>query len=178
MTPEAQAALDEFLATTARKWVEEWIRQRQAYFEKRKMKASGALSDSMGYQLSTALSGAIRAELEVGFQEHGRYLDMKRLDTPGGGDDLIIGLVNWIKKRGLESKFEKGFLARKKLKKLPQNWLNQAAWGIAVKRQKGYRRRAWYAKSSSAAVTDLYNHIAAGLPDIVSSELKKAIERG
>jgi hypothetical protein len=65
------------------------------------------------------------------------------------------------------------------MKTAPQNIVNQMAWGIAIKRFSGkkYKRRAWYARSSGGAINDLYNSVAAGMPDIVLQEIKAAFDQ-
>jgi len=112
------------------------------------------------------------------FEAYGRYIDMRRLQPPAGGADYIEGLQEWIREKGLEQKFIRGYMRRRKLKKVPDRVLNSIAWGIAIKRAKGkVRRRPWYNKSKSAAISDLFNQVAAGLPDIVGPEVAKQLKK-
>ena len=92
-------------------------------------------------------------------------------------DAKIAALEDWIVRKGLEQKFLRSFMAKRRLKKVPPNVLNQIAWGIAVRRSNRYRRRQWWNKPKSAAITDLYNRVAAGLPDIVAEEIKKGFAK-
>lgn len=170
---QALKELTGFIEAESRRWVQEYIANRRSTLQRRGIQASGQLRDSFAYTLTKSLSEAVTNTLDLAFEEHGRFVEMKRLNVPAGGSEFLENLAGWIVKKGLFSRFSRGFIQKRKLKTLPPNALNQMAWGIAVKRSKGYRRRAWYAKSKSAAVTDLFNRVAAGLPDIVVDELKR-----
>jgi len=98
---------------------------------------------------------------------------MKGLNVPRGGSEFIDALAAWIVKKGLEAKMTRDFVAKRRLKNAPANVLTQLAWSVAITRRSKIRRRSWYAKSKSAAVTDLFNRVSAGLPDIVMDEIKK-----
>ena len=100
---------------------------------------------------------------------------MKRLKPAKGGGDYIEGLIQWIKERGLEEQFVRRYMRRRRLKKVPARVLNQIAWGIAIKRssRSRTRRRAWYNKPKSAAITELFNQVAANMPEQVADEIKK-----
>ena len=160
----------------SREWVKEYIRVRQLTMRRRKIEASGRLVDSMQFQITKSINNAVSNTIELAFEDYGRFVEMKRLNVPAGGQELIDNLAAWIEKKGFAQKFTTAFIAKRNLKTAPQNVLNQIAWGITAKRNKGYRRRVWYAKSKSAAVTDLFNRVAAGIPDIVLNELKAAFQ--
>lgn len=171
---EATAQLAEFLEKEGREWVQQFIAQRKAFLAKRKIKASGDLIDSMRYEIESTLESYLRTSIDVQFQLYGRFIDMKNLAAPSGGSEYIAALEDWIVRRGFEQKFLSAFMANRKLKRPPKHYLNQLAWGIAIKRKAKVRRRAWYAKSKAAATSDLYNRVAAGLPEIVADELRKS----
>lgn len=171
---EALRQLAAHVEAESRRWVEQFIAGRRAFLRSRKIDASRALSDSFAYEVASVLEGQLRTELLLEFEEHGRLIDMKRLNVPKGGGDYLAALEDWIVRKGLQERFVRKFVATRRLKKAPDNVLRQMAWGIAVNRSQRYRRRSWYAKSKSAAVTDLFNRVASGLPDIVAEEIKKA----
>jgi hypothetical protein len=173
LSDEASKELTLFIESEGRAWAERWIADRKAFLNKRKVSASGSLVDSLQYELQSTLGNEIKTTLSIAFDEHGRYIDMKRLNVPDGGSDLILALQAWIVRKNLQSKFESGFLKKRKLKTLPQDALNRMAWGIAINRSKIPRRKAWYAKAKAAGIDDLYNRIAAGLPQIVADEITK-----
>jgi len=67
------------------------------------------------------------------------------------------------------------YLRKRKTKTLPPNILTQLAWSVAISRvARVKRRRQWYNKSKSAAITELYNQVAANLPERIAQEIKKA----
>ena len=177
LSDEAIKQLTLHIEEESRKWAAEYVAGRRAFLSSRKISTSGALSESLGYEISQGLEGQIKTSLVLTFEDHGRFVDMKRLNPPGGGGDYIAALADWIVRKGLEQKFVSAFVRRRKLKAPPKDVLNRMAWGIAINRTKKYRRRsAWYARSKSAAITDLYNRVAAGLPDLVADEIKKAFK--
>lgn len=162
----------EYIEVQGIAWAKEYIANRRAYLSSRGIRASGDLINEMAFEVQSRLDDALQTRILMAFPEHGRFIDMKRLKTPAGGDDMIANLEDWIQQKGLVGKFTEGFLRKRRLKTVPLNIVNQMAWGIAKKRTKLYRRRAWYAKSKTASITDLYNNIAAGLPDKVMQEIK------
>ena len=171
MTPVDQ--LREYIHAEAQAWVADWVARRRAVLAKRGINASGELIRSMEYAAVQVFNQAITNTIEIAFDEHGRYVDMRRLNVPEGGVDYIQNLAAWIVKKGLYDRFVQGYIQRRKLKKAPPSVLNNMAWAIAIKRRKTRRPRAWYNKSKSAAITDLFNQVAAGMPQLVSDEIKK-----
>lgn len=176
LSSSAVELLATHIDTVGREWVKEYISHRQAIMRKRKMVASNQLIESMHFALTKSLNSAVSNTIELAFEDYGRMIEMKHLNVPGGGPELINELAGWIERKGLFQKFQRAFMEKRKLKTPPQDMLNQMAWGIAVKRNKGFRRRVWYAKSKSATVSELYNRVAAGIPDIVLSELKASFQ--
>ena len=157
-------------------WVVEFTRQRRDALRAQKIQAGGALSSSLEFEIKDeALKYGI--ELQIAFEAYGRYIDMKRIKPAAGGKEYITGIENWIKKRGFEQKFISAFVKKRKLKRIPETALNQIAWGIVKKRLQGkYKRRSWYNKPKSAAITDLYNTVAAALPLTVSEGIKESFK--
>lgn len=169
----ATAQLQQHIEEVSRTWVQEYIRNRVAVLSKRKISATGELATSMQYTLTNAVQGAVVAMLDLSFQDQMRWLDMKNLNVPAGGLSYIDDLAAWVVRKGLSSKFIADYVSKRRLRKPPQNVLNQIAWGIARKRSIAYKRRpVAYSKSKSAAITDLFNQVAAGLPEIVAQEIK------
>lgn len=176
LSEQSIALLADHIEAESRTWVAEYVRNRQAVLNKRKITASGQLRDSMQFALTKTLQQAVTNSLELAFEEHGRFIDMKRLNVPKGGTEYINALSDWIVRKGLTDRFVQKFVQSRGLRKPPQDVLNRMAWGIAIKRGRGYKRRGFgYAKSKSAAITDLYNRVAAGIPDIVLDEITKGL---
>ena len=108
----------------------------------------------------------------IAFEEHGRFIDMRRLQPGPAGADYITQLIKWIEEKGLKEKMIQGYLRRRNLKKVPERVMTYLAFGIAKKRFNGkYRRTRWYNKSKSPRITELFDDILAGLPNMVLDEL-------
>jgi hypothetical protein len=168
--------LTSFLEAECRVWVAEYIAGRKSRL--RRSRASGALSDSLAAEISSDFGEVIRTSIDLMFEQHGRYLDMRRLQGAGGGADYVEEIAAWIVERGFEQRFVRAFVRKYNLKKPPADVLNRIAWGIVKSREKNYRRRSpWYVKSRAAAVEDLYNRVSAGIPDIVVQELMSQFNR-
>lgn len=174
LSDNATRALADFLETEGRLWVRGYIVNRKASLRKRKINAAGDLSGSMQGEVTQAFEAGVRTTIDLMFADHGRYIDIKRLKPAAGGGDYIDGLVEWIERKGFREKFVSGFLRRRRLKREPQDVLNQIAWGIVKKRSTQYRRRSpWLYKSSAAAINTLYNRVASRMPQIVAEEIAK-----
>lgn len=176
LSAAAKEELTRFIQAEGKAWVEEYISLRKSVLTRRGILASGDLQDSFAYNQGQDANATITNTLELVFNDYGRYVEMKRMSLPKGGTELIDALAEWIVKKGLEAKMTRDFVTRRKLKKAPEDILTRLAWGMAVKRQQKYRRRIWYNKSKSAALTELFNRVAAGLPEIVIQELKHSLQ--
>lgn len=174
---DAVDEIREYIEVQGIAWAREYIAGRQAYLRSQGMVASGELVSGLAFEIQSQLDQALQTRIALAFPEHGRFRDMKRINPPSGGGSYIENLEDWIRRKGFEQKFTEGFLRKRKVKRVPVNIVNQMAWGIALKRKIAYRRRGgWYAKSKTASITDLYNNIAAGLPDKVMQEIKAAFK--
>lgn len=174
LSESATQQLADFIEVETRNWIQQYIEQRKAVLARRKILATGGLQDSFAFALTKNITGAVTNSLELAFDDYGRYIEMQRLNVPRGGSEFIDALAAWIVRKGLEGAMTRDFMAKRNLRTAPQNVLTQLAWSVAVKRRQVYRRRSWYVKSKSAAVTELYNRVADRLPEIVVQELKKA----
>lgn len=176
LSDAVQKELADYLYTQGREWAEQFIAGRRNYLRSRGIKATDELVQSLEYEVSNVLEEAVMTRIEISFEEYGRYIDLKALKTADGGGDYIEGLKGWIRAKGLESPMVDKYMQKRGLQKPPQNVLNYIAWGIVIKRKMSYKRKQWWNKAKSAAITDLYNNVAAGLPDLVADEIKKAFK--
>jgi hypothetical protein len=173
---DATAEIKSFIQSELQLLAQEFIKQRVAALQSRKIVASGDLKNSMEFEIINQAKGEA-IEMLLAFEEHGRYIDMRTLKPPTNFGNPYISLIEeWIRKRGWEQKFTDKFMAnRPHLRKVPKNVLNQIAWGIAVKRGNGkYRRKKWWNASKTAFISDTFNQIAAGIPDIAAKTIKEA----
>ena len=154
----------------------EFVRDRIAALKRRRTNASGDLAKSLSYEVKAQTLSAA-TELLLAFEEHGRFIDMRRLQPAEGGADYIANIISWIEAKGLREKFVRGYMRNRKLKKVPERVMTYIAFGIARKRFNGrYRRTKWYNKFKSANITEMYDQIQAGLPDIVLEEMKRGFD--
>ena len=177
MSDDTLIELKRFIEEESRLWAQDFIAARKAYLTKRKIQSSEELINSFETTINAQASREA-VETLLAFADHGRYTDMKRLETPAGGADYITGLVDWMQRKGLAEKMKQVYVESRKLRAAPERVLVYIAWGIAKKRATGkFQRRAWYNKSKSAAITDLFNKVAAGIPDIVSEQITTAFPK-
>lgn len=169
--------IKDFIAQELQQLAKKFIRERVAALQGRKIVASGELKDSLQYEV-TRQARAEAVEMLLAFEEHGRFVDMKRLKPPTNfGSPYINLLEEWIRSRGWEQRFINKFMATRKLRTIPKNVLNQIAWGIAIKRGNGkYRRRKWYNAPKTAFVSEVFNQVVAGLPELTSDIIKKGFQ--
>lgn len=169
--------IKDYLRTESQAWVTRFIEDRIAYLRRRGIKAAGDLERSLQAEVLAGLRDASVQTL-IAFEEYGRIIDMKRFDPPEGGADYLLGLISWIKRTGREQKMVRGYMRKRNLKRPPERVLTYIAWGIAKKRLNGkYRRRRWYNKSKSAAISELFRDVAANMPEQVAKEITQLFDQ-
>lgn len=165
--------INALVAAAMEEWGHEFIARRRAALSER-ISASGELSRRMAMQIDRQ-SRRDAVTMLLAFPEHGRFIDMRRLGRADGGEELVKAIEEWIVEKGQEAKMIRSFMRRHGLKTVPSDVLNRIAWGIVRSPRK--RRRRWYNKPKSGAVTDLYNLVASRLPaktaEIITKNLKK-----
>lgn len=173
----ARQALNAYLQRELEAFCAEFVRDRAAQLRSRKAVASGDLARSLAYEVrAQAVDAGVQAL--IAFEESGRFIDMRRLQPAEGGADYIANIIRWIEEKGLREKFVAGYVRRRNLKKPPERVMTYIAFGIARKRFNGkYRRTRWYNKSKTAKISELYDQILAGMPEVVLEELKKPLTR-
>jgi hypothetical protein len=168
--------INDYLRNEAEAWATQFIQDRIAFLRSRKISATGDLTNSLAYEVTAGVKSEGVALL-MAFEEYGRIIDMRRFNPPEGGGDYLMALQDWIRRKGLEQKFIRGYMRRRKLKKVPERVLTYIAWGIARKRFEGkYRRRRWYNKSKSRAISELFQDIAANMPELVAEQIKASMD--
>lgn len=171
-----ESGVNGMIESTSQNWADQWMAARIANLSKRGVRASGDLNRSFGNVVAKG-SGNVAVRVEVGFAEHGRYIDMKRYSHDKWGRNALERVTAWISQKGIQ-KFEAGFLKKYKLQAAPKDMLNRMAWGIMVNRSNNkFRRKAWYAKAQGGGVNDLLNQVVAGLPGEVINDFKKGFNQ-
>lgn len=157
--------INQTLADVGDEWAKTYLANRVKYLQKQKTQASGELEASLAHEIQTKGAEGAAVSLLIAFANHGRIVDMKRVQHDKWGRNAIERLEDWIIRKGVQN-FVHGFLQKRKIRSAPQSLVNQMAWGIARARTGGkFRRKAWYAKSSAGAVNDLYNQVAVATTD-------------
>ena len=161
-------------------FAKQFITQRKAALMKRKANATGDLIDSLEYEVTKQATNEA-ASLFLMFHEHGRYLDMKPTSFKYNrvGNDLIESIENWIDRKGLQ-KFVNVWLQKRNQSNTNQSIekiRRSIAWGIAVNRTKGkFKRKVWWNRAKTAAISDLVNNIAAALPPTLSKDIVNSLK--
>ncbi len=178
LTDEALKEITNYLEIQGLKWAQEYIAGRKAWLQAKGIRATGELIASLQTEVLSTLEGAARTRVELAFNEYGRYVEMRRLHAPAGGSDYILSLEKWIEQKGLLGKMTANYIAKRNVRQVPPSILNQLAWSVAISRhERVKRRRQWYSKSKSASITELFNQVAANLPELVVRELKAAFKQ-
>lgn len=178
LTDKALQELTDYLEVQGINWAKEFIAGRKSWLQSKGVKVTGELIDSLQSEVLSTLEGAARTRIEVAFNTYGRFLEMPRLKPPAGGSDYIEALEEWIDKKGLRGKMVQNYLNTRHVRTVPPNILNQLAWGVAISRAKRYKRRVqWYNKPKSASITELFNRVAANLPELVAREITAAFNQ-
>lgn len=158
-------------------WAKEFIEYRKKWMEKQGIKATGALIASLEQEVTKQLQDQAKVKIEVAFRFYGRIIDMKTYKPASGGAEYIKALENWIEEKGFRERFTRTYMAKRKLTTPPPTIMNQLAWSIAISKANRFkRRRQWYNKPKQASISDLYNRVAAGLPEVVTDEIIKAFK--
>lgn len=178
LSEQAIKELTDYLEVQGLAWAKEFIAGRKAWLASKGIKASGELISSLQTEVLSTLEGAAMTRIELFFVEHGRFIEIKNLRAPKGGEQYIAALEQWIEDKGLQGKFTKNYLKKRNIRNEPANILNQLAWSVAISRlQRTKRRKQWYNKPKSAAIADLFNRVAANLPELLAQEIKNAFQQ-
>lgn len=173
---DAKEELKREIMSVADDWAKRFLQGRIARIRKQGMDTSGELVRSMEYALANGSAEAEAARLLIAFNEYGRIAEMREITHDKWGRNAMTRLEAWIVKKGV-SRFTAGFLKNRGLKTPPKNMINQIAWGIMVNRAEGkFRRKKWYNKPKSGAVTDLYNEVAARMLDAGTEIVTKSFD--
>ena len=166
----------ENIEQVSEEWAREFLQERIAFLRKRKIEASGELIRSFDYQL-TRQAMAETVTILFAFREHGRIIDIRRPNLARGGDEYVQELVEWIKDRGLQRKMIGRYVRKYGYKQPPNDVLNRIAWGIVRKRSKKPRRRQWWNKPKSRAISELYNRLAESMLNEIPDQFKETLSK-
>ena len=169
--------LETYIQQQSEAWTTEFVQEYIAELTKRKRSASGELIRSLTAETLAQFERAAITTV-IGFEDHGRLIDMRTLQPGQPGQGYIANLIQWLDDKGLREKFIRGYMRRRGLKKRPERILSYIAFGMAQKRFQGkYRRSKTYNRTKTRSVYRLYNTIMAGIPERVAQQLKEGLSR-
>lgn len=179
ISDKAIKELSDYIQRQGLDWARQFIAGRKSWMDRKGIKATGELINSLETEVTKTISDAALVKIQIAFEPHGRFIEMKNLQAPAGGADYIASLEEWIDRKGLRGRMTSRYMSTRKARTVPSDILTRLAWSVAVSRhQRVKRRRQWYNKPKQASISDLYNRIAAGLPELVAQEIKNAFQDG
>lgn len=178
----AAETVGQFIERTGDDWAARWLAARASRFAQENAKgkrgrgvASGNLKKSLDKKVEVAPTGS--GVISLYFEDSGRYIDMKKLAHDKWGRNAITRLMEWAQTRGVEN-FKEGQLKKYGYwPKTEAQQLNKIAWGIARSKTDGkFKRIPWYARAKGGGISELYNRVAAGLPEVAAKEIKDSFK--
>lgn len=163
-----ETTLKASVTQASEEWVAKFMTNRRAYWQRRKLNSSGTLINSIEFDTDSGKADVV--SILIGFEGYGRILEMKNVSHDKWGRNAISRVEDWIKRKGVQA-FVPGFLEKYGYKSPPVDIVNRIAWGILKSPGKG--RSGLWAKPKSAAVSDLYNDVAAASLKGVSQDSVK-----
>lgn len=168
----------QFVADALQEFLRLLEKDRKATLTAKKANASGTLSESYDGAVDSD-AGQADGAAAFGFEEYGRWLDMKKIDRRGARIP-VSALVDWIEARGLDS-FKRIPVQRSgKPFKTRQEIVNRLAWGIAVSvqhRGNTRRRRVKLQAGIEKRLSGLIKAIRGGAVSYIRTEIREVIER-
>lgn len=175
LSDKAIQELNDYIQREGLEWAKSFIAGRKSWMDSKGIKATNELINSLEQEVTKTISDAALVRIQIAFEPHGRYVEMKNLNAPAGGTAYIADLEGWIEKKNLRQRMTSRYMSTRRARSVPPDILTRLAWSVAISRhQRVKRRRQWYNKPKQATIADLYNRIAAGLPELVADEIKKA----
>lgn len=157
----------DFVNTVLLRFAEKVVALRVKNVEDTQSVASGELLRSHQYEIRKATVQQA-AQAIFSFQEHGRFLDMRRIDTTK--QRPVEEIKDWIKTIGLGS-FNNLPSAPGRAPIGQDRLLNNLAWGIVKKKQKKKSKRRKLQKGFEDVLDDLTDDLMEGYQDIAVEEI-------
>lgn len=164
--------LQETIATILRQYGNEVEALLATAARKKKLELTKDLINSINTQVIK--TGADNAEMQLAFEDYGRYQDMKGLSFDH--QPPIQAITDWVEKTGIE-KFKKipGYL--KSRPSDPKKAAIRVAWAIAKNRTSGNykkRNRAWFSKTFYSTINGLIEKLLDALTEEQIQQLQNA----
>lgn len=142
--------------------------------KRKKLVNTKQLLDSLDSETRSDLA-RISTSIHFAFEEHGRYLDMKKIFYDS--QPPVEKILEWVKSRGLAFFGEDPNRYKNKLK-TDERRMNEIAWGIARKRAKQKRfqqNRRWFQSNFYKSLNALQEELLLGVADRSIEEIKESL---
>ncbi len=152
-------------------WAIETIQKLSANVKRKKLTNTRQLLNSLNQEARLDLSRAVTA-IVFGFEEYGRYQDMKK--NIWTSHPPIQEILEWIKKKGLQA-FGQDPSPNKFKAKTSERRMNEIAWGISRKRFKHPRSRKarpWFQSTFYKSLNALETQLLRGVGDEAIEDVK------
>ncbi len=164
---------NDFINRLLVEFAESVITQRIEQVRATKSVTSSELINSYAYEIRKATTEQTASAM-FAFAKHGRYLDLRRMNKPGGGKEYIAELVEWLRDGGLDKFRRTPSPERIKAPVGSNKYLNSLAWGIVRKKKKHKRRRLQ--KGWGGQLSELTRELMTGYQHRTVSEIKEAFK--
>lgn len=157
----------------AKAWSLDVLQKLIANVKRKKLTSTNQLLSSLNQETRSQLEQAITI-ISFGFEEYGRYWDMKT--NTWTKQPPIEDIINWIKERGL-GKFGADPNPNKKKPKSDQRRINEIAWGIARNRlaNKKWKSRPWFSSTFYKSLAALRGELSLGIQGRTIEGIKNSL---
>lgn len=163
----------DFVNTVLLRFAQQVIKLRVHNVKETKSIASRGLLESHRYEIVKATVQQA-AQAIFSFQEHGRFLDMRRIDTTR--QRPVEEIKEWIKTIGLDA-FKNLPTAPNGREPIGQDkLLNDLAWGIVKKKQQKKSKRRKMQKGFQDVLDDLIDDLMEGYQQIAIDEVIESLQ--
>ena len=157
----------------AKAWSLDLLQKLIANINRKKLTNTSQLLSSLSQETRSQLSQAVTV-IAIGFEEYGRYWDMK--NNRWSKQPPIEDILEYVKKRGI------GFFGtdptpNKSKPKTSQRRLNEIAWGIARNRKKNikWKSRPWFQSTFYKSLNALREELLLGWQERGIEEIKNSL---
>lgn len=139
------------------------------------IEASSGLLNSFRSEVRYGGDNNAAATLSLEFEQHGRFLDMKRRRDRWKRQPPVDDIIQWIHEKGA-GKFLSGY-DRELGPGGTQRAIENIAWAIAkTVKEKGLKRRRWYSNKREKEIDKLFDALVDKYQEYVLTDQKKQLK--
>jgi len=157
----------------AKAWGLELLQKMIANVQRQKLTTTKQLLSSLSQETRSQFEQAITT-IAFGFEEYGRYFDMK--SNRWSKQPPIEDIIKWVTERGVGS-FGADPSPNKIKAKSTQRRINEIAWGISRKRLRNHKwkQRPWFQSTFYKAINALQEELLLGFQDRTIEAIKESL---